>query len=274
MPSRFDGRLAGKVALVTGAASGMGAATARRFVADGARVVIADVAVEAGEALAAELGGTAEFVKLDVSERDEWMRAIERTEASFGPLNILMNNAGIGAPGCVERYDEAVWERAIRINLLGVLLGMQTALPSLQRAGRGSVVNVSSLQGREADVNLMPYVASKFGVRGISKSAAVEWGRYGIRVNTIFPGFIHTGITHGVPDHVLGHIPLRRAGSGTLAGNGAHIAGLAAFLASDRAAFISGAEIVIDGGKSIRFPSVAEDYGKELAAMAGKEGQK
>lgn len=271
MPITPNERLVGKVAIVTGAASGMGAATARRFIAEGASVVIADVNIEAGLSLADELGDAAEFVKVDVGEIDDWRRALACAEKRFGGVNILMNNAGIGATGHVENFEEAVWERAIRINLLGVLLGMQTVLPSLRRAGHGSVINVSSLQGREADVNLMPYVASKFGVRGISKSAAVEWGRYGIRVNTIFPGFIVTGITQNVPDHVLGYIPLRRLGSTSLAGSGADVAGLATFLASDRAAFITGAEIVIDGGKSIRFPSVAEDYSKELAESDTKE---
>lgn len=271
MSLKLNGHLRGKVALVTGAASGMGAATARRFVAEGASVLIADVDVEAGQRLAEALGEEAEFVRLDVGDRSEWIRAIERAEETFGPVSVLVNNAGVSTPGSIEGFDEVIWERAIRINLFGVLLGMQTALPSLRRAGRASVINISSLQGLEADVNLVPYVASKFGVRGISKSAAVEWGAYGIRVNTLFPGFITTGITRDLPDHVLGYIPLRQQHRETLAGSGSDIAGVAAFLASDRAAFITGAEIVVDGGKSIRFPSIAEDYTQELAALPATE---
>lgn len=265
-----EDRLRGKVALITGAASGMGADTARRFVAEGAKVLLADVSVEAGQALAMSLGSSAAFVKLDVGDAPDWEHAVEVAERDFGPINVLVNNAGIAASGLVESYDPEVLDRAIRVNLLGSLLGMQHVLPSMRKVERGSVINVSSLQGREADVNLMPYIASKFGVRGVSKSAAVEWGRYGIRVNTIFPGFIITGITEGVRDNALGHIPLQRPGARTMAGSGSDVAGLVTFLASDRSSFITGAELVIDGGKSIRFPSVGEDYSQTLASRPGK----
>lgn len=265
-----EDRLKGKVALITGAASGMGADTARRFVAEGATVLLADVSVEAGQALAMSLGSSAAFVKLDVGDAPDWEHAVEVAERDFGPISVLVNNAGIAASGLVESYDPKVFDRAIRVNLLGSLLGMRHVLPSMRKVERGSVINVSSLQGREADVNLMPYIASKFGVRGVSKSAAVEWGRYGIRVNTIFPGFIITGITEGVRDNALGHIPLQRLGAATMAGSGSDIAGLATFLASDRSSFITGAELVIDGGKSIRFPSVGEDYSQSLASRPGK----
>jgi 3alpha(or 20beta)-hydroxysteroid dehydrogenase len=132
------------------------------------------------------------------------------------------------------------------------------------------VINVSSLQGREADVGLVPYVAAKFGVRGITKSAAVEWGRDGIRVNAIFPGFTATALTTGIPDHILGRIPLRLPDRPDRLGTPADIAGLATFLASDRSSYITGAEIVIDGGKSVRFPSASQDYGPDLAAMRSR----
>jgi len=259
--------LSGKVALVTGAASGMGAAVARRFVAEGARVAVTDVSREAGTALAEELGPNAIFIELDVADGVAWERAVQGAEGELGPLDILMNNAGVGAAGYVEEFDIDVWERSMRVNLLGALLGMRAAFPSLRRAGGGSVINVSSLQGREADVGLVPYVAAKFGLRGISKSAAVEWGRYGIRVNAIFPGLTYTGMTTTIPDHILGRIPLKRSDRPDRLATADDIASLACFLASDRSSYISGAEIVIDGGKSVRFPSSFQDYAPDLTAL-------
>ena len=259
--------LKGKVALITGAASGMGAGIARRFVAEGAKVALTDVSRADGESLAAELGADAAFIPLDVAQRADWSAAIPRVEDAFGPLNVLVNNAGVDAAGYVETFDEAVWDRSMRINLLGVLLGMQAAVPSLRKAGGGSIINTSSLQGREADVGLVPYVAAKFGVRGITKSAAVELGRSGIRVNAIFPGLTMTGMTTDIPDHILGRIPLHRPARADRFGTPEDIAGLATFLASDRSSYVTGAEIVIDGGKSVRFPSSFTDYTADLQRM-------
>jgi 3alpha(or 20beta)-hydroxysteroid dehydrogenase len=261
------GQLTGKVALITGAASGMGAGTARRFIAEGAKVAVTDVAREAGERLVDELGPDALFIELDVADAAAWETAVSRVEERFGPINVLMNNAGIEAPGYVENFSEATWDRSLRINLHGVLLGMRSSYPSLRRSGGGSVINVSSLQGREADVGLVPYVAAKFGVRGITKAAAVEWGRDGIRVNAIFPGFTATALTTGIPDHLLGRIPLQVPGRPDRLGLPADIAALATFLASDRSSYVTGAEIVVDGGKSVRFPSSSHDYTSDLAAM-------
>jgi len=248
-------RLPGKIALVTGASSGIGAAIATRFIAEGAQVSLADINAEAGNALAASLGPNARFQLLNVSSRDAWLEAIAETEAAFGPLNILVNNAGLGSQAYVESVIEEDFNRILAINQTGTLLGMQTAIPSLRKGGRGSIINISSLQGLEADVGLTAYVASKFGVRGITKSAALELGREGIRANSIHPGMIRTPATGGthLPDDFFGQIPLRRRDRNDRGGYPEDIAGLAVFLASDASRYVTGAEFVVDGGKSLRF---------------------
>jgi 3alpha(or 20beta)-hydroxysteroid dehydrogenase len=248
-------RLSGKIALVTGAASGIGAAIATRFVAEGAQVTFADINAEAGIALAAAHGTNARFQLLDVSSRNAWQTAITETEAAFGPLNILVNNAGLGSQAFVESVTEEDFNRILAINQTGTLLGMQTAIPSLRKGGKGSIINFSSLQGLEADTGLTAYVASKFGVRGITKSAALELGRDGIRANSIHPGMIRTPATGGehLADDFFGQIPLRRRDFGNRGGYPEDVAGLAVFLASDAARYVTAAEFVIDGGKSVRF---------------------
>lgn len=256
-PTRRD--LTGRVALITGAAQGIGEGIARRFIEAGARVVIADRAVDKGTALAAELGESAHFVELDVTDLDAWNGAIAETEATFGPLNALVNNAGVAALTYLESFRQQDYDRVMKVDHEGVVLGMRAALPSLRRGGHGSIVNISSLQGIEADVGLLAYVAAKFAVRGVTKGAAVEFGKDGIRVNSIHPGFIRSDMTGGVPDGLMGRIPLRRV-EGDRTGQPADVGGLALYLASDASSYVTGAEIVIDGGKSIRFPSVAGDY--------------
>ena len=267
-----SGRLKGKIALVTGAASGMGAATARRFVAEGARVVLTDIDVGPGRALTDELGDNAHFVEMNVTSAAAWEHAVAAAEGTFGPLSVLMNNAGVDALGFVEDFTDDAWQRGLSVNLHGPLLGMRAVTPSMRRAGGGSSINISSLQGREADVGLVPYVAAKFGLRGLSKSAAVELGRYGIRVNTVFPGLVMTGLTAGRPEHSMGHIPLVRPGAENRAGVPADVAALAAYLASDRASHVTGAEITIDGAKSVRFPTHIQDYSRELALLTTDAG--
>jgi 3alpha(or 20beta)-hydroxysteroid dehydrogenase len=248
-------RLTGKVALVTGAARGIGEAIARRFVAEGARVAICDIADEMGSALAGTLGERAHYIRLDVGDKAQWQAAVDKTETLFGPLNILVNNAGIGGGGYVENFNEEEFDKILKVNQTGTLQGMQVALPSLRRGGRGSIVNISSLQGIEVDVGLTAYVASKFGVRGLTKSAALELGREGIRANSVHPGMIRTPMLGGdlIPDEFFGHIPLRRAGYKDRAGYPEDIANLVLFLASDEAGYVTAAEFVIDGGKSVRF---------------------
>jgi 3alpha(or 20beta)-hydroxysteroid dehydrogenase len=254
------GRLRGTVAIVTGAASGIGAATAERFVAEGARVTLTDVDGERGAALAERLGDTARFVEVDVASDADWKTALDVTQSHFGAVTALVNNAGIFAGGYIESLDDQIWTRSIAVNLVGPLNGMRHVLPVMRDAGGGSIVNVSSLQGREGEPGTIPYTAAKFGLRGISKAAAVELGRYGIRVNTIFPGLIATPATAGIPEGNMGRIPLRRFTTPTRAGEPADVAGLAAFLASDESSFITGAEITVDGAKSVRFPTSSEDY--------------
>ena len=265
-----SGKLQGRIALVTGAAQGIGAAIARRLVSEGACVVIGDIDSEHGSALAESLGDAAVFVDLDVSQLDAWEGAISATEARFGPLNVLVNNAGIGALTYVETYQQADYRRTLAVNLDGTLQGMRAALPSLRRGGSGSIVNVSSLQGLEADVGLMAYVASKFAIRGITKAAAVEFGKDGIRVNSIHPGVTRSSShMQAMADSFMGRIPLHRRGAPDRAATPDDIAGLVVFLASDASSYITGAEIVIDGGKSIRVPSIAADYGPMVERMKG-----
>ncbi len=249
----------------------MGAASAERFIADGAKVLLTDVNVTPGRELAASLGANARFFELNVADGEAWTSAVAYAEKVFGPVTVLMNNAGIHGGGFIEEYDEADWSRSLAVNLHGPLLGMKAVVPVMRSAGGGSIVNISSLQGREADVGLISYVAAKFGLRGLGKSAAVELGRYGIRVNTVFPGLIITGLTRGQSEHYMGRIPFRRPESPTRSGAASDVAALAAFLASDRASNITGAEITIDGGKSVRFPTTIQDYSAELALFGPRE---
>jgi 3alpha(or 20beta)-hydroxysteroid dehydrogenase len=267
--TKVPGALEDEVAIVTGAASGMGAATARRFIEENAKVVLTDINVEDGATLAAELGENALFLPLDVANAEQWRDVVNQAQSHFGSVTVLMNNAGVGATGYIESYSQATWDRGIAIMLAGPLYGMSAVAPAMRAAGHGSIINVSSLQGREADVGLAPYVAAKFGLRGLSKSAAVELGRYGIRSNTIFPGLVMTSMTRGLPDHLMGRIPLHRPESEDRAGRPEDVAALAAFLASRRASNITGAEITIDGGKSVRFPTKFQDYTAEIAKFKG-----
>lgn len=262
--------LSGRVVLITGAAQGIGEGIARRFIRAGARVAIADRAVDKGEALAAELGESARFVALDVTDPDGWAAAIRDTEDAFGPLNALVNNAGVAALTYLESFKQEDYDRVMKVDHEGVVLGMRAALPSLRRGGHGSIVNISSLQGIEADVGLLAYVAAKFAVRGVTKGAAVEFGKDGIRVNSIHPGFIRSDMTGGVPEMLMGRIPLRRP-TGDRTGLPVDVGGLALYLASDASSYVTGAEIVIDGGKSIRFPSVAQDYSDLVIEMKGQK---
>ena len=261
-------RLDGRVAVITGAAQGIGAGIARRFVASGAKVAIADIAPDAGQALVAELGDQATYVDLDVTSRTDWERALDLVNNVLGPINILVNNAGVGAGTYIESYRPEDVERVLRVDLDGVLLGMRSALPSLRKAGAGSIINISSLQGIEADVGLVAYVAAKFAVRGITKAAALEFGKEGIRVNSIHPGLTRSRLTARMPDDFMGRIPLRRAGTDRF-GEPADIGGVALYLASDASSYVTGAEFVVDGGKSVRFPSVAEDYSELVAQLKG-----
>ena len=242
-------RLAGKVAIITGAAQGMGAAHARAFIAHGARVVLGDVNVEGGERLATELGSNALFVAQDVARQDGWSAIVKAAESRFGSVNVLVNNAGIiGALAPAVDLSEEEYSRVCSINQTAVFLGMQAVIPGMLRSGGGSIINISSVAGIVAIYGSpnLAYVASKFAVRGMTKQVAVEYGDRNIRVNSVHPGYIKTPMMVAATDEqggeALKQIPLKRMAEA------AEVANLVVFLASDESAFITGTEHVIDGG--------------------------
>jgi 3alpha(or 20beta)-hydroxysteroid dehydrogenase len=235
------GRVDGKVALISGAARGMGAAHARALVGEGAKVVIGDILDEEGKALADELGEAARYAHLDVTQPDDWTAAVDTALNDFGTLNVLVNNAGIVALGRLGKFDLAKWQRVIDVNLTGTFLGIQAAVEPMKAAGGGSIINVSSIEGLRGAVMVHPYVASKWAVRGLSKSAALELAPHNIRVNSIHPGFIRTPMTKLLPDDMV-TVPLGRPG------NSNEVASFVLFLASDESSYATGAEFVMDGG--------------------------
>ncbi|MBQ0761355.1 MAG: glucose 1-dehydrogenase [Zhongshania sp.] len=242
-------RLAGKVAIVTGGARGMGAVTAKLFIEHGAKVIIADIIDEAGEALAASLGDNARYVHADVSNEADWQTLISAAE-SFGPLNILVNNAAVLHVASIADSDADDYMRVIKINQLGTYLGIRAAITPMKKAGSGSIINISSIDGLQAKNGLSAYVSSKWAVRGLSKSAAIELGPYNIRVNTVHPGGIFTAM-HGAEgqtepseqdnafyiDHALPRVGLP-----------VEVANMSLFLASDESSYSTGAEFLVDGG--------------------------
>jgi len=239
------GRLANKVAIVTGGARGMGASHARKFVEEGAKVVITDLNAEAGQALAAELGENVIFVQQDVTNAQDWERVVAEAEKAFGPVNILVNNAGISVASSFEEMTEEQYRKIIDINQVSVFLGMKTVLPSMKKAEKGSIVNISSINGLVAGA--VGYTDSKFAVRGMSKAAAVEFAKYGIRVNSVHPGVIETPmVTEGDAVEQIKQfakfIPLQRIAQSE------EITNLVLFLASDESSYSTGAEFVADGG--------------------------
>jgi NAD(P)-dependent dehydrogenase (short-subunit alcohol dehydrogenase family) len=242
-------RLRGKVALISGAASGMGAAQARLFAKHGAKVVIGDVQEKLGQSVASDIvaaGGQSLFVRLDVSDSENWTEAVGQTVASFGSLNILVNCAGISGYGNLSNTTLELWDKVISVNQRGVFLGMKAASPELAKAPGSAIINICSTFGLGGSDNAISYHASKGAMRVMSKAAALELAPLGIRVNTIFPGLIHTPMTAGVTGEALEHInaaiPL---GAG---GQPDDVAYASLFLVSDEAKFITGAELVVDGG--------------------------
>ncbi|MBZ5738791.1 SDR family NAD(P)-dependent oxidoreductase [Nocardioides mangrovi] len=242
-----NGRLAGKVAIVTGGAMGQGAEIVRQFVAEGARVVIADVAKEQGQALADELGADAHFAAHDVSDAASWATLVEDANARFGPVNVLANNAGILRFGEIEKMPGDEVELLWRINQMGCFLGMQAVTRTMRKNGGGSIINASSVEGLAGMPGCTAYAATKWAIRGMTKCAAMELGPKGIRVNSVHPGMIDTPMTrvHGgdaAMEYGASKVPLRRVG------HPEDIAPLYVFLASDESSYINGAEIAIDGG--------------------------
>ena len=235
------GRVDGKVVLISGGAQGMGAAHAKMLVDEGAKVVIGDILDDKGEELAAELGDSARYVHLDVTQADQWEAAVNTAVDNYGLLNVLVNNAGIVALGKIGKFDMAKWQKVIDVNLTGTFLGMQAVVEHMKAAGGGSIINVSSIEGLRGSVMVHPYVASKWAVRGLAKSAALELGKDNIRVNSIHPGFIRTPMTKHFPDDMV-TAPLGRPGQSE------EVATFVVFLASDESSFSTGAEFVVDGG--------------------------
>ena len=242
-------RLAGKVALVTGAASGMGKSEATIFAREGARVVVADILEAEGKEVAKTIGDAARFVKLDVTSEREWESAVAFAEREFGKLNLLVNNAGISGTYTADLTSTEAWDRVMEINAKGVFLGMKCAVPALKRAGGGAIVNISSISGFAGQQGVhMAYNASKGAVRIMTKTAAVQWAADSIRVNSVHPGFMpamRTSVGSANPEwraKVLKAVPMKREGRVE------EVAHAVLFLASDEASYITGTELVVDGG--------------------------
>jgi 3alpha(or 20beta)-hydroxysteroid dehydrogenase len=237
------GRLAGRVAIVTGAARGQGAAAAELFVAEGARVVLTDVAAEAGAATAARLGEAARFEPLDVRDEAGWASVVAAATGAFGPPTVLVNNAGVLPVGRIEDVEVESYRTTFDVNVLGAVLGIRAVAPAMRAAGGGSIVNTSSIAGMQGVRGLSAYSMSKFALRGLTRSAAAELGRDGIRVNSVHPGPIDTDMVASFKDESLvAERPIPRYGSAE------EVARVVLFLASDESSFVTGSEYVVDGG--------------------------
>ncbi|MCH7842762.1 MAG: glucose 1-dehydrogenase [Chloroflexi bacterium] len=244
-------RLQGKVALITGAARGQGAAEARLFAQEGAKVVLADVADQDGTIVAAEIaeaGGDALYVHLDVTNEDEWIAAVRSAVASFGKLDILVNNAGIWRRGHVLETSSEQWDEIMGVNAKGVFLGTKAAIPEMRKAGGGSIINISSTAGLVGSRTSSAYSASKGAVRIFTKSTAVQYAAEGIRANSIHPGPIDTDMGDQVwPDADSRKAAVARTALSRI-GTAQDVAYGALYLASDESSFVTGSELVIDGG--------------------------
>jgi len=245
-------RLEGKVAVVSGAGSGMGAAIAKLFAAEGAAVVVADIFEEGGQATTSEIteaGGRAQFIATDVTSDEDWQAAIQAAERDYGQLDILVNNAGLSSTAFEDPLDIEGWDAIMGVNATGVYLGTRAAIPAFRRAGGGAIVNMSSILGFVgADGGHPAYSASKGAVRLLTKATATRYGPEGIRANSVHPGFMppmRSGSQSSSVDRrreAIEATPLRRTGEVIEVANGV------LFLASDEASFVTGTELVIDGG--------------------------
>src|SRR5712671_3143195 len=240
-------RFENQTVIVTGGARGMGASHARGFIAEGANVVIADVLEQEGRKLADELGDQTIFSRLDVTSDRDWAATLAAAEDAFGPVSVLVNNAGIVRFGPIAETEPAVWRQVIDINLTGTYLGIRAVVPSMRKAGGGAIVNISSAGGMMAYPNTAAYAASKWGVRGLTKTAALELGRDNIRVNSIHPGPVRTPMTAGPDAAAAVAAEAKRLAIARVA-EPEEVTRLVLFVASDEASFSTGSEFIADGG--------------------------
>lgn len=241
------GRLDRKVAVITGGAGGMGLTHAERFVEEGAKVVIADLESTNGQEIADNLGENAIFVALDVVDEDSWKNLVERTEEAFGPVDVLVNNAGIVKQASIADSSYEDYLQTIRVNQDGVFLGMKHLYPSMKKHENSSIVNISSIAGIVGSENQSAYTASKFAVRGLTKAAALEFAPEGIRVNSVHPGTIRTPMTEQedtkeLVEALKEQVPMKRLAEPE------EITNLVLYLASDESSYSNGAEFIADGG--------------------------
>ncbi len=237
----MGGRLAGKTCLVTGAGQGLGAAIARAFAAEGGRVAVCDIDGDKAAAVATAIGEAASAYELDVRDEAAWAAVVVAVEAWGGAVGVLVNNAGIDAEGLIEDGDVALWRRVVDTNLTSVFIGMSVCVESMRRAGGGAIINMSSVAGLVGFPTRAAYVACKWGVRGLTKTAALELGRYGIRVNSLHPGPIRTPMTEHYPPETFRDQAIDRFGEAEEIGR------MAVFIAAE-ATYSTASEFIADGG--------------------------
>lgn len=236
-------RLTGKIALISGGSRGLGESHARAMIAQGAKAVIADILDDVGQALVSELGSATRYIHLDVTNRDEWQRAVAFTLKEFGGLNVLINNAGIAHFSAIGEYKPEQWDTLIAVNLTGVFNGVNAALAALKASAPSSIINVSSIAGLRGYSGLVGYNASKFGVTGLTKAVALDIAQFDVRCNSIHPGVIDTPMTANVAARRK-HVAMERIGRPE------ELSSLVVYLASDESSFCTGSEFVCDGGES------------------------
>lgn len=241
------GRVEGKVAIITGGARGMGASHARLLAAEGAKVVVADILDDEGGKLADELGESAWYAHLDVTRQDQWAETVAATVERFGALDVLVNNAGIVNGSTIQQFDPVQWQRILDVNLTGTFLGIRASADAMIAAGKGSIINISSIEGLRGTPWVHGYVATKWAVRGLTKSVAVELAPHGIRANSLHPGHIRTPMTEGIPENLI-RTPLGRVGDPY------EVSTFVVFLASDESSYATGTEFVMDGGTVAAIP--------------------
>lgn len=242
-------RLEGKVAIITGSAQGMGAAHAKKFIEEGAKVVLTDLNEEKGNALAAELGENAIFVKQNVANEEDWKNVVVKAEEAFGPVNVLVNNAGITMAKSITDTSVEDYRKIVEINQVSVFLGIKSVVSSMEKAGQGTIVNISSLNGLVGGA--VGYTDTKFAVRGITKAAALELAPKNIRVNSVHPGVIATPMvvqedTKAAVEAFSKMIPMSRVAEPE------EVSNLVLYLASEESSYSTGSEFIVDGGMSAR----------------------